>query len=484
MDGVDDTSVTDNLVPRVREISYIDPLAAFARFADDPFAIFFDSALSGNRFGRHSFIAVDPFLTITSKNGRIEMGDKSLVGDPFEVVRQRLAAYPLATIEGLPPFQTGAAGYFGYDLCHHLERVPACARDDLGMADLVVGFYDVVIGFDHRQHRAWVVSSGYPENEPGARKARARAREAAFLSRLDAPWPQEIGVRLEVGGAPATSNFERAAYEEMVRRVIDYIHAGDIYQANVSQRFTAEMPPSQTPLSVYRRLREHGPAAFAAYFDLGDAVIASASPERFLFHRDGWVETRPIKGTRPRGASEAEDRALAAELLASDKDRAENLMIVDLLRNDLSRVCRYATVITPELFALETYATVHHLVSTVQGRLTAEATAIDLLRAAFPGGSITGAPKIRAMEIIAELEPVRRGPFFGSLGYIGFDGTMDTNIAIRTLVMKDGVAAFQVGGGIVADSVPAREYEETLTKAEALFASLGSELRVCRRNGK
>jgi para-aminobenzoate synthetase component I len=271
---------------------------------------------------------------------------------------------------------------------------------------------------------------------------------------------------------PILSNFTRAAYEVAVARVIEYILAGDIFQANISQRFRAELPDGADALALYRRLRRRNPAPFAALLDYGDVAIVSASPERFLSFHDGLVETRPIKGTRPRGATPEEDARLAAELLGSEKDRAENVMIVDLLRNDLSRVCRDHSVLTPEICTLESYATVHHLVSTVTGRLQPDVDSVDLLRATFPGGSITGAPKFRAMEIIAELEPTRRGPYCGAIGWLGFDGSMDTSITIRTYCLKGRTVTFQAGGGITADSDPAAEYEETLAKARALVAAL------------
>jgi para-aminobenzoate synthetase component I len=257
-----------------------------------------------------------------------------------------------------------------------------------------------------------------------------------------------------------------------VARVVEYILAGDIFQANISQRFWGELPEGVDALALYRRLRRRNPAQFAALLDYGDITIASASPERFLSLDDGLVETRPIKGTRPRGDTPEEDARLAAELLGSEKDRAENVMIVDLLRNDLSRVCRDHSVLTPEICVLESYATVHHLVSTITGRLLPDSDAVDLLRATFPGGSITGAPKFRAMEIIAEIEPTRRGPYCGAIGWLGFDGSMDTSITIRTYCMKGRTVTFQAGGGITADSDPAAEYEETLAKARALVAAL------------
>jgi para-aminobenzoate synthetase component 1 len=259
------------------------------------------------------------------------------------------------------------------------------------------------------------------------------------------------------------SNFDREGYLEAARRAVEYIHAGDCFQVNVSQRLLA--PLQLPPVELYQRLRERNPAPFAGYFDMGEFVIASASPERFLWLQDGEVETRPIKGTRPRGETPADDTERIRELLTSAKDRAENVMIVDLLRNDLGRVCRYGSVAVTAVCRVESYQFVHHLVSEVRGRLREGATAVDLLRAAFPGGSVTGAPKVRAMEIIAELEPTARGPYCGSLGFIGFDGTMDTNILIRTFTIGRGWVQFPVGGGIVADSDPEREYQETWHKA-------------------
>ena len=447
------------------------PLEAFARLAGEPYAALLDSAKVTDRSGRYSFLAADPFWVLEAKNGRITLDGRSFAGDPFAVMAERLRAHPLTHRDGLPPFQTGAIGFLAYDLCHHLERLPRPAQDDMGFPDLALGFYDVIAAWDHRDRRAFVLSSGWPEMDAAARRSRAVARAEWLADRLSAP---------AAGLAPAPafaapdirSDFERPAYEAAVARVIEYILAGDIFQANMTQRFRARMPPQLDPFALYRRLMAINPAPFAAYLNFGSSVIASASPERFLSLRNGWVEARPIKGTRPRGRDAAEDERLAAELIASEKDTAENVMIVDLLRNDLSRVCRDGSVAVPELCALETYATVFHLVSSVVGRMREGLGAVDLLRAAFPGGSITGAPKIRAMEIIAELEPTARGPYCGSVGWFGFDGGMDTSITIRTYAIKDGWVTFQAGGGIVADSDPAGEYEESLTKARALMRAL------------
>ncbi|MGH6945512.1 MAG: anthranilate synthase component I family protein, partial [Geminicoccaceae bacterium] len=363
-----------------REIPWRDPLEAFGAFLELPGAVFLDSAQKGERLGRYSFVGTDPFLILKCKDGRIELDERTFTGDPFALLARLLERFPLRSAPDLPPFLGGAAGYFGYDLCHHLELLPAPGQDDMGFPDLALGFYDTVLAFDLHTERAWILSSGYPETSPEAQMARRKARSEQFFARLEraAPLTALQEGPLEV---PIRSNFTRKAYEDAVRRVIDYILAGDIFQANVSQRFMAELPDGVAPFDLYRRVRARNPAPFAAYLDLADAVIASASPERFLKLAQGRVETRPIKGTRPRGATPAEDAAQASALLASEKDRAENLMIVDLLRNDLSRVCRDHTVLTPELLALESFATVHHLVSTVTGELRPEHGPVDLLRA-------------------------------------------------------------------------------------------------------
>lgn len=459
-------------VPLVEECDYVEPEAAFAAFAEDGNAAFLDSAGRGDpRLGRFSYIAPEPFLVLSSKDGAIACGAERSRGNPFTVLRRRLGECPLQAVSGLPPFQGGVVGYFGYELAQHLERLPLASTDDLRFPDLLLGFHDVIVAFDHQTRRSWICSSGLPETTARGRQARAAERLRHIAGRLKAaPAPADRpSPRSPIGIA---SNFTRAAYEAAVRRVIDYIFAGDIFQANLSQRFSATLPQNWRPYDLYLRLRTMNPSDFAAFLRFGDVTVASASPERFLRLADGCVETRPIKGTRPRGVSPEEDRALAAALRTSEKDRAENVMIVDLLRNDLSRVCRDGSVAVPALCELQTLATVFHLVSTVTGELRPGATAIDLLEACFPGGSITGAPKIRAMEIIAELEPTRRGPYCGSIGYIGFDGSMDTSIVIRTYAMRGRHIVFQAGGGIVADSDPAEEYEETLVKARALIAAL------------
>jgi para-aminobenzoate synthetase component 1 len=374
----------------------------------------------------------------------------------------------LKTIPDLPPFQGGAAGLFGYGLGREIETLPDPRSNEFDCPDLAYGVYRAVVSFDHVRNRAWVVGVGEAEIEFLIRELRAP---------MTTPVPNSPGepvspvTQVPLPGFPGvTSNFDRPGYEAAVARVVEYIRAGDCYQVNLSQRLLA--PLREHPLELYGRLRSLNPAPFSAYFDMGEFQILSTSPERFLKLNQGEVETRPIKGTRPRGHTPDEDAALIADLRANPKDRAENVMIVDLLRNDLGRVCAFGSVRVPKVCEVETFQFVHHLVSEVRGRLRTDCGPMELLNATFPGGSVTGAPKVRAMEIIAELEPTARGPYCGSLGWIGFDGNMDTNILIRTFTAGLGWLQFPVGGGIVADSDPRREYEETLHKAAGLLKAL------------
>jgi para-aminobenzoate synthetase component I len=449
-------------VSHVEEITYVDPADAFAGIAGEPFSLLFDSALPSERLGRYSYIAALPHRTLTAKGRVVTMDGRTFEGDPFTVLRHELAHTPRPTLSGLPPFQGGAAGMFGYDLCHHLEALPAPASDDMDFDHMAVGFYGTVAAFDVVDQRAWIIAHG----------DHAAFHAGELRERLSDKAPPLAPVPV----LEWASNFSRTDYEAAVGRVIDYIHAGDIFQANLSQRFRAALPAGANPYAMYRRLRAVNAAPFAGFFNTGDCQILSSSPERFIKLTGDKVEARPIKGTRPRGATPAEDAALAENLMTSEKDRAENIMIVDLLRNDISKVCRDHSVMVPELCSLESYARVHHLVSAVTGQLHPGTGAVDLLRACFPGGSITGAPKVRAMEIIAELEPSQRGPYCGAMGFVGYDGTMDSNITIRTMALKGGAAVFQAGGGIVADSDPAGEYHETLAKAEALFAAFAPQV--------
>jgi para-aminobenzoate synthetase component 1 len=439
-------------------------------FADRPGLALFDSALRHAELGRYSVLGIDPFARLEAQGGRVRLNGADMGSDPFAAADELARRYAVEPMDGLPPFRTGLAGYFGYGLRHQVEQVSAHARRDVDFPDLILGLYDLVLAADHEAGRTWLVASGYPETSEAARRDRAAARIAWARERLArARRATPRGASWAIAARP---DLAQTHVKSAISRTIDYIEAGDIYQANITQRFRAKLPAGFDRIALYEALRSRNPATFAAYVDFGATALLSSSPERFLQLRDRRVETRPIKGTRPRGRNPAEDSALAAELLASAKDRAENLMIVDLLRNDISRVCEIGSVKVPVLYGLESYATVHHLVSVVIGTLGADRNALDLLRACFPGGSVTGAPKIRAMEIIAELEPTSRGPYCGSIGYISADGNMDSNIVIRTYCVQGDELTFQVGGGIVADSDPQAEYEEILAKAKALIEVL------------
>ncbi len=491
-------------MPTVIELTEAaDPARCCERLAGLPYRLFLDSATPATRLGRYSFLTADPVAIVQSKGARTEMRDaqhgvRIVAGDALAQVRALLAPYRRAALDGLPPFQGGAAGYLAYDWGRMLERIPENRHDDLGLPDAVFGIYDWVIGWDHRASRAWLMSTGIPETDDAARARRAEERAAQVMALLrDKRTGGDRGERdnvrptiVDAGNAPAPSHpveggwwdrrldvrssFTHEGYLDAVARVREYILAGDIFQTNLSQRF--EAPLTESPWQLYRRMRVRNAAPFAAFFDTPDVSVVSASPERFLrVDEGGHVETRPIKGTMPRGFGPEHDGLLGQALSESAKDRAENLMIVDLMRNDLSRVCRAGTVRVPELFTLEHYATVHHLVSTVVGELAPGRDALDLLRAAFPGGSITGAPKVRAMEIIAELEPSQRSVYCGSIGYCSVTGALDTSIAIRTVIAPAGRGRvyFSAGGGIVADSDPEQEYRETLHKARGMIDVLG-----------
>lgn len=453
------------------------------RFASWPDVVLFDSASQRPQLGRYSFLTADPF----EFEERLQVAFGS---DPFAKLRAASRQFSADTVAGLPPFQGGAAGLLGYELGGAWERLPQTPFDEFQLPWLAVGLYDWVIAWDHEQHRAWVISQGFPANGAG-RVARAAHRLHQVLAQLRVSVPDVSGAGFETvarerliheapqspipGPVGLRSNFSKDEYLRAVERVIEYIRAGDIFQANLSQRLL--FPSDEPPLATYLRLRERNAAPFAGYFAHDDWVVASASPERFLCVRDGEVETRPIKGTRRRRHRPEADLFTKDELRESEKDQAENVMIVDLLRNDLSKVCSPGTIRVPSLCSVETYETVQHLVSVVRGHLDANKsgqrrTAWDVFAATFPGGSITGAPKVRAMEIIAELEPTARGPYCGSLFYVGFDGTSDSSILIRTFTIRHGWIQCNVGGGVVAQSDPLAEYEETLHKAAGMLRAL------------
>lgn len=454
-----------------------DPEAAFARFAEREHCVFFDSARRDPRLGRYSFLAAEPFEFL-----RCRATDADALGR----LERHLACFTTETHPDLPPFQGGAAGLLSYDLGRQFEKLPSPRIDEFQTPVLAVGLYDVVLAWDHTANRAWLISQGFPEQEPTRRRERAagrlhRFREVLTSQTRSPPIPRRaftqgdesltLAPQFPISGWPGlTSNFSRDGYLRTVERAVEYICAGDIFQVNLAQRLL--YPAVSDARSQYVRMRQRNPATFAGYFDLGDQQIVSASPERFLSVFDGQIEARPIKGTRRRMRRPEADLFAGDDLIQSEKDRAENVMIVDLLRNDLSQVCDDESVRVTQLCRLEIYEFVQHLVSAVQGTLRPGLGPTAALRAAFPGGSITGAPKIRAMEIIAELEPTARGAYCGSLAYLGFDGAMDASILIRTVTAARGWWQLPVGGGITAQSDPQREYEETWHKAEGMLRAL------------
>lgn len=442
------------------------PEAAAWHLRAQPGLAWLDSSLAGGRLGRWSVVACAPRWTLTARGRqltRVEAGEAGTWdGDAIAALAAAVEAEPAVVAPpGLEaaPFLGGAIGYLGFELGRQIERLPATTVDDVGAPDLAVGWYDAALLWDEAAGSGRLV--GRPE---AVEVLRARLVGAGAL-----PPRRELLTR-----TPLQPNLARTDYFDAVRRALDYIAAGDIYQVNLSQRLSARVHASG--LDLYRRLRTISPAPFAAYLALGAVEVLSSSPERLLLAEGDALETRPIKGTRPRGATAEADARLAAELRASAKDNAEHVMIVDLERNDLGRVSEVGSVAVPELAALETYAQVHHLTSTVTGRRRAGVGVEALLRAIFPGGSVSGAPKIRALEIIDELEPTVRGVYTGAIGSLSAHGRIDLNVAIRTVTLAGGVAYAHVGGAIVADSDPAAEYRETLDKARGMAEALGAVL--------
>jgi para-aminobenzoate synthetase component 1 len=465
--------------PLVEELSSPpDVMRTLRQFAHLSGTLLFDSARSDGRLGRYSFLTADPIEMEVLQ--RAEFGS-----DPFASMKASAGSAQVEATDvscSLPPFQGGWAGLLGYELGEAWEKLPRPATDEFRMPALAAGFYDWVIAWDHKQDRAWIVSQGLPETEPVARAQKARQRLAMVRALLTLepspsksspePMPEPPCQHDMSALAELKSNFSEDAYARALKQVIEYIYAGDIFQANLSQRLL--FPQKQNSIDLYQRLRTRNAAPFAGYFACEDWAVLSASPERFVRVEGREVETRPIKGTRKRSSGPEADLFIRDELRESAKDRAENVMIVDLLRNDLSRVCEAGSIRVPQLCAVETYETVQHLVSEIRGTLRQGIDVWDLFAATFPGGSITGAPKIRAMEIIAELEPTVRGAYCGSLFYSSCSGHVDSNILIRTFTCRNGWVQCQAGGGIVADSVPQAEYEETLHKADGMIRAFRS----------
>ncbi len=468
-------------VPVVVELDPVpDVVVSLNAFTELDDVVLLESRIDREEVSRYSFLVADPVEFVTHECAEFGV-------DPFARLRVLLRECEARPVPGLPPFQGGVMGVLGYELGAAWEATPRSPEDEFALPALAAGLYDAVVAWDHVLGRAWVISQGFPETDPDRRWQRAKRRAAEWVARLSAVGQSESAAGVVsptvlersdlsplwpvAGHDGLYSDFSRESYLESVGRLIESIHAGEIFQANLSQRLIATQPVPA--LELYRRLRRLNPAPFAAYMSHDDWQIVSASPERFVSLRDGEVETRPIKGTRRRPRDPDVGVLVQGELTESEKDQAENVMIVDLLRNDLSRVCRPGTVTVPLLCGVEVYETVLHLVSEVRGQLREGLTAWELLEAVFPGGSITGAPKLRAMELIAEIEPTVRGPYCGSLFYVGCDGSMDSSILIRTFVVRRGWVQCSVGGGIVADSDPVSEYNETMDKAAGMLWALG-----------
>jgi para-aminobenzoate synthetase component I len=438
--------------PAFSEINYGEPFAMARRLKGERALTLFESAQRHEHLGRYSFLAVNPRHTLVVRDGKGILDGKTKSEPPFAVLQCLLDNHPRQSITGLPPFQGGWAGYISYDYGRHLEPKAKIAAFKPLCPEMVFHLYEDVIAIDHLQERAWIIG----------RSRQSISDLDILLSRRQ----QALGPEVQAQFKPVIT---RQRHEENVQKTVDYILAGDIFQANITQTLEALAQKDFDPFTAYQQLREKNPAPFATLMDYEDVKIISSSPERLIRCINGKAQARPIKGTRKRVDDPARDAALIADLTSSRKDRAENVMIVDLLRNDLSIVSKPGSVKVPVLCGLETYANVHHLVSVVEGELRNGVSSVDLVKAVFPGGSITGAPKVRAMEVIAELEAAPRGVYCGSMGYFGFNGACDFNIGIRTLQVADGAMRMQGGGGITARSDAAAEYEESLLKVQRMI---------------
>ena len=454
-----------NIIPIYREVraDLETPVSAFLKVAHGPYAFLLESVEGGERMGRYSFIGAEPYRVLATTHED---------GDPLTEIERELSRFHAVPVRGLPRFNGGAVGYLGYEVARHFEpRVPTAGPDVLGLPESWLMFADTLLVFDHVQHTIKVVAQARLDGDIESAYRDATRRIDALVERLQAPLatlPYEPCAGPV--GQPVRSNWERESYLLAVERTKEYIRAGDIIQGVISQRFSRET--GVHPFEVYRALRAINPSPYMYYLRFGETYIVGASPELLVNVEDGLVEVHPIAGTRPRGATPWEDARLGAELSADPKERAEHVMLLDLGRNDVGRVSEPGTVQVTQQFDLEHYSHVMHLVSHVTGRLRDGLSIYDALRAAFPAGTVSGAPKIRAMEIIAELEPDQRGPYAGGVGFFDLYGNMETCITIRTLVMKDGRAHVQAGGGIVYDSDPVKEFEETQHKARALLAAI------------
>ena len=452
-----------NMVPVYREIraDMDTPVSAYLKIARGAYSFLLESVEGGERLARYSFIGTEPSLVITTGN------DKS--ADPLTLIEKEFSKYKPVPVEGLPRFHGGMVGYLSYEVARYFEKLPSPERDSLGLPESVMMLADTILVFDHIAHTIKVVSHVHLNGDIDKAYRAATEKIDALVARLNAPMPAAEKA-LKLTPSPTQSNIKQERYAQMVERAKKYIYDGDIIQVVPSQRLARRTQAN--PFAIYRALRSINPSPYMYFLHLDDFHIIGSSPELLVRVEDGVVSNHPIAGTRPRSKDAAEDKALAEELKTDEKECAEHVMLVDLARNDVGRISEPGTVKVTQFMDIERYSHVMHLVSHVQGKLKKEFTQFDAMRACFPAGTVSGAPKIRAMEIIAELEPEKRGPYAGAVGYFDFSGNMDTAIAIRTIVLKDGVAYVQAGGGVVADSVAATEYVETLNKAQASLSAI------------
>jgi para-aminobenzoate synthetase component 1 len=441
------------------------PLDIFRNFKDFPYSSLLLSGIKNPVWGRYSFLTAFPYMIFKAKGRKtsiLENGQETeKIGNPFNILREIYINHSVKqNLPSIFPFTGGIIGYFGYDMGFTLEKIPQHSTDDLQLPDCILPFYDWILYWDHKTKESFILWINTP-------KEKKRKIKELLNKRTHFKEPNHLSTD---NSLHLKSNFKKEEYLNAIVKAKDYIRKGDIFQVNLSQRFSCSYPSS--PFELFEKLAFINPAPFSAFLNFPEVSVISSSPERFLNLKRNKIHTRPIKGTRRRGSNKEEDKFLAKELLNSPKDKAELVMIVDLERNDLGKFCYYGTIRVKELVTLETHPTVFHTVSTIEGKVVDGMTPVDCIKYCFPGGSITGAPKVRSMEIIEELEPTKRNIYTGAIGYISFNRRMDLNIAIRTIIIKDNTAYFQVGGGIVADSDPELEYEETLYKGKALAESL------------
>ena len=469
-----------NLIPVYKEISadLETPVSAFMKIDKGGYSFLFESVEGGEKIARYSFLGAEPSLIFKSKGNRIEIikngksSEFTTPLDPLFEMKKVLEGYKFVPIEGLPRFCGGLVGYMGYDMINFFEELPTKNPDDLELPDAVFLLTDTILIFDHVNHSIKVVSNAYIKDSPSSAYREATKRIDNSIKLLSRPIRKEARKPRKTSRAKSNiiSNFTKNGFVEAVKKAKHYVKIGDIIQIVLSQRFKTGF--NYAPIDLYRRLRMVNPSPYMYYLKLNDMALVGSSPELMVRCEDGIVELRPIAGTRPRGKTEEEDKKLERNLLASPKEKAEHIMLVDLGRNDIGRVCKYGTVKVSELMVIERYSHVMHIVSECVGKLRKDKDQFDVVRATFPAGTVTGAPKIRAMEIIEELENVKRGPYAGLVGYFSFSGNVDTCINIRTILVKDKKAYIQAGAGIVADSNPDKEYQETINKARGMIKAI------------